>query len=40
MERTVANIPEAALARFRKGTVIPAHPLALTAARTLDETRR
>ena len=40
MARTVADIPEAALDRFRAGTVIPAHPLALTAARTLDETRQ
>ena len=40
MARTVADIPEAALARFRKGTAIPAHPLALTAARALDETRQ
>ncbi|MDE0149441.1 MAG: dihydrodipicolinate synthase family protein [Rhodospirillaceae bacterium] len=40
MARSVADIPEAALARFRKGTAIPAHPLALTAARALDETRQ
>ena len=40
MARQVADIPEAALARFRAGTVIPAHPLALTPARTLDETRQ
>ncbi|MYA42361.1 MAG: dihydrodipicolinate synthase family protein [Gemmatimonadetes bacterium] len=40
MARTVADIPKAALARFRKGTAIPAHPLALTAARALDETRQ
>ncbi|MDE0717265.1 MAG: dihydrodipicolinate synthase family protein [Rhodospirillaceae bacterium] len=40
MARTVADIPDAALARFRAGTVIPAHPLALTATRTLDETRQ
>ena len=40
MARQVAEIPEAALARFRAGTVIPAHPLALTAARALDETRQ
>lgn len=40
MARTVADIPDAALARFRAGTVIPAHPLALTADRTLDETRQ
>ncbi len=40
MARTVADIPEAALARFRTGTAIPAHPLALTAARTLDERRQ
>ncbi len=40
MARTVADIPEAALARFRAGTVIPAHPLALTAARGFDERRQ
>ena len=40
MARQIADIPEAALDRFRAGTVIPAHPLALTAARTLDETRQ
>ncbi len=40
MARSVADIPEAALARFRAGTVIPALPLALTAARALDETRQ
>ncbi|MCY3828624.1 MAG: dihydrodipicolinate synthase family protein [Rhodospirillaceae bacterium] len=40
MARTVADIPDATLARFRNGTAIPAHPLALTAARTLDETRQ
>ncbi|MXY41520.1 MAG: dihydrodipicolinate synthase family protein [Rhodospirillaceae bacterium] len=40
MARTVTDIPDAALARFRKGTAIPAHPLALTAARALDETRQ
>ena len=40
MARTVADIPDAALARFRAGTVIPAHPLALTADRTLDEARQ
>ena len=40
MAQQVADIPEAALARFRAGTVIPAHPLALTAARALDETRQ
>ena len=40
MARSVADIPDAALARFRKGTVIPAHPLALTADRTLNETRQ
>lgn len=40
MAQTVADIPEAALARFRAGTVIPAHPLALTADRTLDERRQ
>ena len=40
MVRTVANIPEAALARFRAGTAIPAHPLALTASRTLNEGRQ
>lgn len=40
MARQIADIPEAAQARFRAGTVIPAHPLALTAARTLDERRQ
>jgi len=40
MARTVADIPEVALDRFRAGTVIPAHPLALTAARALDERRQ
>ena len=40
MARQIADIPEAALDRFRAGTVIPAHPLALTAARALDETRQ
>ncbi len=40
MTRQIADIPEAALARFRAGTVIPAHPLALTDARTLDAARQ
>ncbi len=40
MARQIADIPAAALARFREGSVIPAHPLALTAARTLDEMRQ
>lgn len=40
MARTVADIPADALARFREGTVIPAHPLALTAGRILDEVRQ
>lgn len=34
------NIPSSALAAFRKGGVIPAHPLALTADRKLDERRQ
>jgi hypothetical protein len=38
--RQIADIPAAALARFRDGAVIPAHPLALTADRTLDELRQ
>jgi len=33
----IADIPESVLETFRRGTVIPAHPLALTADRTLDE---
>ncbi|MDH3233126.1 MAG: dihydrodipicolinate synthase family protein [Alphaproteobacteria bacterium] len=40
MAKTIADIPPEALARFRRGTVIPAHPLALTAARTLDPLRQ
>jgi len=40
MAKTIADIPETALASFRRGTVIPAHPLALTAQRDLDETRQ
>jgi dihydrodipicolinate synthase/N-acetylneuraminate lyase len=32
----IADIPAAALTRFRVGTVIPAHPLALTADRRFD----
>lgn len=40
MARRISDIPEATLARFRGGTAIPAHPLALTAARTLDRTRQ
>ncbi len=40
MARGMADIPAAALARFRAGTVIPAHPLALTAARSLDTVRQ
>ena len=40
MARQIADIPAAALVRFRAGTVIPAHPLALTADRTLDEVRQ
>ena len=32
-----SEIPDDVLARLREGCVIPAHPLALTAARTLDE---
>jgi dihydrodipicolinate synthase/N-acetylneuraminate lyase len=34
------DIPAAVLSRFRGGTVIPAHPLALTAARTFDPRRQ
>jgi len=33
----IPDIPAETLARFRKGGVIPAHPLALTADRSLDE---
>jgi hypothetical protein len=40
MGRQVSDIPQDALARFRRGTVIPAHPLALDANRTLDEVRQ
>jgi len=38
--RQIGDIPAAALARFREGIVIPAHPLALTTDRTLDEVRQ
>ena len=33
----IADLPPTLLARIRRGTVIPAHPLALTAERTFDE---
>lgn len=36
----IGDIPSDALAAFRRGGVIPAHPLALTADRTLDERRQ
>jgi dihydrodipicolinate synthase/N-acetylneuraminate lyase len=36
----IADIPEPALAAFRAGGVIPAHPLALDEARRLDERRQ
>lgn len=36
----IADIPAATLARFRTGTVIPAHPLALTADRRFDPRRQ
>jgi hypothetical protein len=36
----IGDIPSDALAAFRHGGVIPAHPLALTAARTLDDRRQ
>lgn len=35
-----SDIPPAVLARFRSGTVIPAHPLALDAGRRLDPVRQ
>src|SRR5579859_7439016 len=34
------TVPPAILAALRRGTVIPAHPLALTAERRLDERRQ
>lgn len=40
MERAISDIPADALALFRAGTVIPAHPLALDAERQLDEGRQ
>jgi Dihydrodipicolinate synthetase family len=40
MAKTIADIPDAALARFRKGTAIPAHPLALNEKRELDQRRQ
>jgi len=40
MAATIGDIPPEALTRFRRGTVIPAHPLALTAERTLDPSRQ
>jgi len=40
MTLTKADIPSAALDRFRRGAVIPAHPLALTANRKLDPRRQ
>lgn len=36
----ISDIPQDVLARFRRGGVIPAHPLALTAARVLDARRQ
>src|SRR5690242_20313850 len=36
----VADWPEGVLASLRKGSVIPAHPLALDAQRTLDQRRQ
>ena len=35
-----SDIPDALLARLRRGAVIPAHPLALTEARALDHRRQ
>lgn len=35
-----ANLPNAVLSRLHRGVVIPAHPLALTAERRLDERRQ
>jgi hypothetical protein len=40
MNRTIADIPADTLALLRRGTVIPAHLLALDAARRLDERRQ
>ena len=40
MHRTVSDIPANALAALRRGTVLPAHPLVLDAARQLDRTRQ
>lgn len=40
LARYLSDIPAAALSRFRAGAVIPAHPLALTAKRTLDDVRQ
>ena len=40
MGRNIADISAGALARFRKGTVIPAHPLALDAGREFDPIRQ
>jgi len=40
MAGTIADIPNDTLDVFRRGTVIPAHPLALTAERKLDERRQ
>ena len=34
------ELPDGIIARLRQGVVIPAHPLALTAARQLDERRQ
>lgn len=34
------DLPEAVVATLRKGVVIPAHPLALTPEKTLDERRQ
>ncbi|HUT48132.1 MAG TPA: dihydrodipicolinate synthase family protein [Alphaproteobacteria bacterium] len=40
MAATIGDIAPEALTRFRRGTVIPAHPLALTAQRKLDPRRQ
>ncbi len=40
MNRTIADIPAETLALLRRGTVIPAHLLALDAGRRLDERRQ
>ena len=40
MARQISDVPAAVLARFQRGVVIPAHPLALTAERRLDPVRQ